>query len=90
MLPASNATLAAIMLLVAACGVCNALVQGGLFGETAQLPPRFTQALLTGTAVSGAREGTACIDGVSLGSNRSTWSGLVVRRPAPPKLQGVA
>ncbi|PSC75565.1 Equilibrative nucleoside transporter 4 [Micractinium conductrix] len=41
------------MLLVAACGVCDALVQGGLFGETAQLPPRFTQALLTGTAVSG-------------------------------------
>lgn len=53
--PASSGTLAALLLLVAACGVCDGLAQGALFGEAALLPPRFTQALVAGTAVSGGR-----------------------------------
>lgn len=52
--PASGGTLAAVLLLVAACGVCDGFAQGALFGEAARLPPRYTQALVAGTAVSGA------------------------------------
>ncbi|KAL4434383.1 hypothetical protein ABPG75_000824 [Micractinium tetrahymenae] len=51
--PASSGTLAVLLLLVAACGLCDGLAQGALFGEAARLPPRFTQALIAGTAVSG-------------------------------------
>jgi equilibrative nucleoside transporter 1/2/3 len=52
-LPPSDASLAAVLLLVALCGVCDGLAQGALFGEVALLPPRYTQALVAGTAASG-------------------------------------
>ncbi|KAL4428588.1 hypothetical protein ABPG77_008900 [Micractinium sp. CCAP 211/92] len=51
--PSSPGTLALLLLLVAACGICDGLAQGALFGEAALLPPRYTQALVAGTAVSG-------------------------------------
>eukprot|EP01023_Acetabularia_acetabulum_P009707 TRINITY_DN14390_c0_g1_i3.p1 TRINITY_DN14390_c0_g1~~TRINITY_DN14390_c0_g1_i3.p1 ORF type:complete len:424 (-),score=43.72 TRINITY_DN14390_c0_g1_i3:1298-2569(-) len=34
-------------------GLCDGFGQGALFGETARLPPEFTQAMVQGTAVSG-------------------------------------
>lgn len=55
--PPSPWALAAVLLLVALCGVCDGLAQGALFGEVALLPPRYTQALVAGTAVSGGRRG---------------------------------
>lgn len=51
--PASTGNLAAVLLLVAACGACDGIAQGALFGEAALLPPKYTQALVSGTAVSG-------------------------------------
>lgn len=51
--PPSRAALAAVVLLAAACGACDGVAQGALFGEAALLPPRYTQALCSGTAVSG-------------------------------------
>jgi hypothetical protein len=50
--PASTASLAATLALVALCGVCDGLAQGALFGEVALLPPKYTQALVAGTAAS--------------------------------------
>ena len=77
MLPASNATLAAVLLLVAACGACDGFAQGALFGEAALLPPRFTQALVTGTAVSGARGAlhvlTVCRWAATAAHGRGWW-----------------
>lgn len=51
--PATTGSLATLLLLVAACGACDGLAQGALFGEAALLPPRYTQALVSGTAASG-------------------------------------
>lgn len=58
--PSSPGTLAVLLLLVAACGLCDGLAQGALFGEAALLPPRFTQALVAGTAVSGGQAMSWC------------------------------
>ncbi|GAB4815688.1 hypothetical protein N2152v2_002734 [Parachlorella kessleri] len=49
----ADATLGMILLLVALCGVCDGFAQGALFGDAASLPPKFTQALVSGTGVSG-------------------------------------
>lgn len=49
----SPRTLAALLLLVAGVGACDGMAQGALFGEAALLPPRFTQALVSGTSLSG-------------------------------------
>lgn len=51
--PPSTGSLAALLLLVAACGAFDGFAQGALFGEAALLPPRYTQALVSGTAASG-------------------------------------
>lgn len=51
--PAAPATLGALLALVAACGACDGFAQGALFGEAALLPPKYTQALVGGTAISG-------------------------------------
>ncbi len=51
--PATTGSLAALLLLVAACGACDGFAQGALFGEAALLPPQYTQALVSGTAASG-------------------------------------
>jgi hypothetical protein len=67
--PPSSAALAAVLLLVALCGVCDGLAQGALFGEVALLPPRYTQALVAGTAVSGELRETYAAQ-VSAGSGR--------------------
>ena len=46
-------TLSCVLLLVAACGAADGAAQGALFGEAAALDPRYTQALVAGTAISG-------------------------------------
>ncbi|GLI59808.1 hypothetical protein VaNZ11_001774 [Volvox africanus] len=45
--------LVAVVVCVAIVGACDGLCQGALFAEAAQLPPPFTQAVVTGTASSG-------------------------------------
>ncbi|GLC33587.1 hypothetical protein PLESTM_000088800 [Pleodorina starrii] len=45
--------LVAVVLCVALVGACDGLCQGALFGEAAQLPPPYMQALVSGTASSG-------------------------------------
>ncbi|GIL53109.1 hypothetical protein Vafri_8793 [Volvox africanus] len=45
--------LVAVLVCVALVGACDGLCQGALFAEAAQLPPPFTQAVVTGTASSG-------------------------------------
>lgn len=52
-IPAGNGSLAVMLLLVAVCGMADGACQGALFGEAATLDPRYTQALITGTAISG-------------------------------------
>ena len=49
----STSALGAILFLVALCGFADGVCQGALFGEAARLPPRYTQALVGGTAISG-------------------------------------
>ena len=48
-----GSALAALLALVAACGVCDGLASGALYGEAAVLAPRYTQALAAGNSVSG-------------------------------------
>ncbi|GIL83429.1 hypothetical protein Vretimale_11208 [Volvox reticuliferus] len=45
--------LVAVVVCVTLVGACDGLCQGALFAEAAQLPPPFTQAVVTGTASSG-------------------------------------
>ena len=51
--PAGVGTLTAMLILVALCGAADGAAQGALFGEAASLDPRYTQALVAGTAISG-------------------------------------
>ncbi|KAL3138213.1 hypothetical protein ABBQ38_005434 [Trebouxia sp. C0009 RCD-2024] len=42
-----------ILLFVVFVGLCDGVAQGAIFGDVALLPPKYTQAVVTGTAVSG-------------------------------------
>jgi equilibrative nucleoside transporter 1/2/3 len=53
MAPASGSSLAMTLALVALCGAADGVAQGALFGEAARLGPKYTQALVQGTAISG-------------------------------------
>lgn len=57
------ATLAALLALVAACGACDGLASGALYGEAAVLAPRYTQALATGNSLSGGLPAAAAAAG---------------------------
>lgn len=48
-----SGTLTLLLLLVVTCGVADGVAQGAMFGETACMPPQYTQALVQGTALSG-------------------------------------
>jgi hypothetical protein len=50
---AGGSTLGVTLFLVAVCGASDGVAQGALFGEAALLPARYTQALISGTAMSG-------------------------------------
>lgn len=49
----TDRTLAMLLSLVAICGCCDGLVGGALFSEAASLAPRYAQAVVAGTAISG-------------------------------------
>lgn len=51
MYPGYDVTVAATAL----CGVADALVQGGVIGSAGELPERYMQATVAGTAASGER-----------------------------------
>ena len=53
MAPATGSSLAMTLALVALCGAADGVAQGALFGEAARLGPKYTQALVQGTAISG-------------------------------------
>lgn len=49
----SSLSLGFLLVSVAICGAADGAAQGALFGEAASLHPKYTQALVAGTAVSG-------------------------------------
>ncbi|EFJ45212.1 hypothetical protein VOLCADRAFT_94371 [Volvox carteri f. nagariensis] len=51
--PAAVGGLLAVLVCVALVGACDGLCQGAVYGEAAQLPPPYMQALVSGTASSG-------------------------------------